>query len=181
MLALTFSVALAGLIATGCSSGSTRTALGAQEGVPGSSPRASLKSHHTKFVMTGPSPTILPPFCDAAQHCVYPGTNVLHLTGDWSGDLIQGAVAVATASKFTSAGTNVFVGTIKGCGTGTAVLKILETGSVSPQAGAGRWEIAAGFGTGKLASLTGSGTGVGSVKNGARISTQTGTVKCGRG
>ena len=145
----------------------TATALGAKVG-------------RTRFTATGPSPTIGTPYCDAAQHCVYPGTQTLTLTGDWTGEWIQGsaAVSIIDAGKFTSAGLNLFVGKVKGCGSGTAVVRLFETGTLSPATGVGRWEIVPKFGTGGLANLRGSGTGAGGIENGVRTSKQTGRITC---
>lgn len=173
------------LLACGCGSGSSGDGrdAAANRAVPRTTPAGDrTPAGATSFVASGPTPTIGTPYCDAAQHCTFPGTQTLKLTGDWTGDFIQGSAAVTQMpqGRFASAAINIFVGSIAGCGTGTAVVRLWETGALSPATGTGRWEVVGGFGSGGLASLRGHGTGEGGIENGVRSSTQTGRVTCDR-
>jgi hypothetical protein len=177
---------LLAVLAVGCASESTnatgRDATPTNSNALTTDARSTADGTSTQFVATGPMPSVGAPYCDAAQHCVYPGTQTLKLTGDWAGDLVQGSAAVTLIpeSRFTTAALNLFVGSIAGCGTGTAVVRWWEIGDLTPPTGKGGWEVVPGFGTGDLASLHGHGTGEGGIENGVRRSTQSGRVTCNR-
>lgn len=168
------------LAVVGCGSGSSDDARGAGPSRAPAAAGSRTESTATRFVASGPMPTIGSPYCDAAQHCTYPGTQTLKLTGDWTGEFVQGSAAVTLIpqGRFTSAAINIFVGSVAGCGTGTAVVRLWEHGTLSPAAGTGRWEVVAGFGSDGLASLRGHGTGTGGIEDGVRTSTQEGRIHC---
>lgn len=159
------------------------TGIEARRGSHATRAERSGKARRVRFIATGPQPTILPPLCDAQQHCAYPGTQTLQVTGDLNGKLIQasGAVSLPDGSRFTTGAINLFVGSVKGCGTGTAAVRLFESGTTNPATGVGRWEVVPGFGTDQLTALRGRGTGTGGVVDGIRKSTQTGRVTCNRG
>ncbi|HYU40031.1 MAG TPA: hypothetical protein VEM59_09375 [Acidimicrobiia bacterium] len=133
-------------------------------------------SHRTSFVSRGPAPTPGTPFCDAEQHCVFPGTRTATYEGDWVGTgIAAGGVAIGENAHFAGAPLWLFVGTIRNCGTGTLVYAVLETGDLAAMSGKGTWRIMEGFGTGDLADVTGNGTGAGSVAEGSRYK---GVIRC---
>jgi hypothetical protein len=133
----------------------------------------------TSFTSQGPAPTIGTPFCDAEQHCLFPGTRTATYEGDWVGTGIAlGAAASVVDEDVRFAGPVLwlFSGTIEDCGTGTLVYANLETGDAVEMSGEGTWQIFEGFGTGDLADVSGKGTGSGSVAEGSRYK---GTIRCG--
>jgi hypothetical protein len=107
--------------------------------------------YRTNFVSRGPAPTPGTAFCDAEQHCLFPGTRTATYEGDWVGTgIAAGAVTLGDESRFAGPPLWLFVGTIKNCGTGTLVYAVLETGDLASMNGKGTWRIFKGFGTGDL-------------------------------
>lgn len=134
------------------------------------------KRHRTSFTSRGPAPTLGTPFCDAEQHCLFPGTRTATYEGDWVGTGIAlGAAVAGEDASFAGPVLWLFSGTIEECGTGTLVYAVLETGDAAAMSGEGTWEIFEGFGTGDLADVSGKGTGAGSVAEGARAK---GVIRC---
>jgi hypothetical protein len=117
--------------------------------------------------------------CNETKQCVLLGTERITLEGDLEGTAFTGtAAAFGKNQRFVVGRTDVFRGTVKGCGSGTMVIYGTETADV--RSGAGEWQIAEGFGTGDLAGVTGHGTGVGTVDNSGFHSQWEGVIDCGR-
>jgi hypothetical protein len=134
--------------------------------------------HRTSFTSRGPAPTLGTTFCDAEQHCLFPGTRTATYEGDWVGTGIAAGAAVAREdARFAGPVLWLFAGTIKECGSGTLVYAVLETGDAATMSGEGTWQIFKGFGTGDLADVSGRGTGAGSVSEGSRLE---GVIRCPR-
>jgi hypothetical protein len=132
--------------------------------------------HRTSFLSRGPAPTIGAPFCDAEQHCLYPGTRNATYEGDWVGTGIAvGAAAIGEGAHFGGPVLWLFAGTIEHCGSGTLVYAVIETGDAAAMSGKGTWQIIEGFGTGDLANVSGRGNGAGSVSEGSRFK---GVIRC---
>ncbi len=116
--------------------------------------------------------------CNETKQCVLLGTERITLEGDLQGTSFTGtAAAFGKNQKFVVGRTDVFRGTVKGCGSGTLVIYGTETADV--HRGAGEWRIAEGFGTGDLAGVTGHGTGSGTVDNRGFHSQWEGVIDCG--
>jgi hypothetical protein len=71
---------------------------------------------------------------------------------------------------------DLFVGTVKGCGTGTLVLVGNE--NATSTGGTGTGTLVSGYGTGALRSVSGAFTGRGTVDAKGIRSTITGTIYC---
>jgi hypothetical protein len=100
--------------------------------------------------------------CNESKQCVLLGTERITLEGDLTGTAFTGtAAAFGKNQKFVVGRTDVFRGTVAGCGSGTMVIYGTETADV--HGGEGEWRIAEGFGTADLADVTGHGTGTGTV------------------
>ncbi|HTL83573.1 MAG TPA: hypothetical protein VL856_00210 [Acidimicrobiia bacterium] len=99
--------------------------------------------------------------------------------GDLEGTYFSGGSLAldTTGLKFAITRTDVFKGTVKGCGTGTLVLVGEET--ATPSSGVGTWKIVKGFGTGDLANATGQGTGTGGADAQGIHSKLKGVIDCG--
>jgi len=116
--------------------------------------------------------------CGAPRLCVLLGTETGRVSGDLRGTFFRGNAAVfGKKNHFVTGTAGVFRGTVKGCGTGTLVLMGTETADIHQ--GTGDWRIADGFGSGDLASVTGHGTGTGTVSNAGFHSEWQGTIDCG--
>ena len=128
----------------------------------------------------GPPLTLLAPYCDPARHCVYPWTERGTLHGDLEGSHVSAGVAAldTTGKHYAVSRTDLFIGTVKGCGSGTIV--ILGDENSTANGGAGTWEVARGKGTGALAHVTGHGTGTGTADKRGIHSVLTGALDCGR-
>jgi hypothetical protein len=118
--------------------------------------------------------------CDSTGHCLYPGSETGTFHGDLEGTHITSGVAAlaTTGTRFATTRTDLFVGTVKQCGTGTMVLRGTE--EATPTSGAGKWTIAAGYGSGELRNVSGHGTGVGTASAAGIQSTLTGEIECHR-
>jgi hypothetical protein len=107
---------------------------------------------------------------------LFQGTRTATYEGDWVGTgIAAGGVSVSEGARFAGAPLWLFAGTIKGCGSGTLVYAVVETGDLAAMSGEGTWQIIKGFGTGDLADVSGHGTGAGSVSEGARYK---GVTRC---
>jgi len=126
---------------------------------------------------SGPPLKIGAPFCDGG-HCLYPFTETGAFHGDLEGKHVSSGVAAvdATGKKYAVSRTTVFIGTVKGCGSGTMVF--LEGETASSTGGTGHGTIAPGFGTGALRSARGDGAGVGVAGSGGITSKFTGHITC---
>jgi hypothetical protein len=129
--------------------------------------RPTPRTHRTSLTAQG-QVTVGTPFCDDQQHCLYPGTRPLTFSGDWQGTGLEAGAVSLNPPKFAGANTWLFVGTIKGCGTGTLVLTVRETGVLTDFSATGTWQIKQGFGTGDLTEASGHGTGRGSAAAGTQ-------------
>jgi len=116
--------------------------------------------------------------CNETKQCVLLGTERVTVRGDLQGTSFTGtAAAFGQNQKFVVGRTDVFRGTVKGCGSGTMVIYGTETADV--HRGEGEWRIAEGFGTGDLKGVTGHGTGLGTVDNSGFHSQWEGVLDCG--
>jgi hypothetical protein len=97
------------------------------------------------------------PICDAEQHCIYPLTITATISGDLTGSTIAHSAGALAGTDFAASDTQIFTGSVAGCGTGTLVFLSLGRGSTTGPT-TGTWTIAEGFGTGDLADAVGSGT-----------------------
>ena len=118
--------------------------------------------------------------CGAPKLCVLLATETGAVSGDLRGTFFRGnATAFGKQAHFVVGTAGVFRGTVKGCGTGTLVLFGTETADIHE--GRGDWRIAEGFGSGDLTSVTGEGTGTGTVsKTGGFHSQWQGVLDCGK-
>jgi hypothetical protein len=117
--------------------------------------------------------------CGAPDQCVLLGTERGALEGDLTGTSLTGSsTAFSKAGKFFVARTDLFRGTVTGCGSGTLVLAVNELADL--HGGSGDWRIVEGFGTGDLAHATGHGTGRGTVAKDGFHSQWEGVIDCGR-
>ena len=125
----------------------------------------------------GPPLTLLAPFCDG-RHCVYPFTETGQFRGDLEGKHVTAGVTAldSTGKRYAVSRTDVFVGTVKGCGTGTMV--IIGDENANTTSGAGHGRIAPGFGTGALRTARGDGAGVGTAGPGGIHTKYTGHITC---
>ena len=151
-----------------CGAGSdaaTSPALETSTTPPSSSPAPSTTAPATTLHVTweqhAPPITIATPFCDAAGACLFPYRQDAIATGDVEGKATSAGDAAAPPSgkpnTYASIMTSVFTGRFASCGSGTAIIRRVE--SVDPETGAwsGHWQLVRGFGTGGLTALTGSG------------------------
>jgi hypothetical protein len=117
--------------------------------------------------------------CNESKQCVLLGTERITLRGDVQGTSFTGtAAAFGENQKFVVGRTDVFRGTVKGCGAGTLVIYGTEIADV--HRAEGEWRIAEGFGTGDLAGVTGHGIGRGTVDDRGFHSQWEGVIDCGR-
>lgn len=152
-------VVVVGCGLAGCGSGSDDNA-----GSPSSTEPAASTSTTTpgarkvEWTKVGTPITLIPPNCDAAKHCVYPATSTGTFSGDLDGSVLTGGATALDASgrRFAGGRTDLFVGTIAGCGKGTVIIAGIEIATMKD--GEGDWEIVEGFGTGDLENGTGKGT-----------------------
>ncbi len=117
--------AVLGLAACSSSSASPKTSAGARSLAPAdttttTTPTPGRLLHWTN---AGPPLTLLTPFCDGG-HCVYPFTETGQFHGDLEGQHVSAGVTAldATGKRYAVSRTDVFTGTVKGCGTGTMVI-----------------------------------------------------------
>ena len=171
MVRLVSPIALAAALAfavPACGAGSdaaTSPALETSTTPPSSSPAPSTTAPATTLHVTweqhAPPITIATPFCDAAGACLFPYRQDAIATGDVEGKATSAGDAAAPPSgkpnTYASIMTSVFTGRFASCGSGTAIIRRVE--SVDPETGAwsGHWQLVRGFGTGGLTALTGSG------------------------
>jgi hypothetical protein len=101
------------------------------------------------------------------------------MSGDLEGTYYSGSTVAfdETGLKFAISRTDVFRGTVAGCGSGTMVLVGNEV--ADPQSGTGEWTIAEGFGTGDLAHASGHGNGTGTADGTGIHSEFEGVIDCG--
>jgi hypothetical protein len=117
--------------------------------------------------------------CGAPKLCVLLATETGVVRGDLRGTFFRGnATAFGKEAHFVIGTAGVFRGTVKECGTGTLVLFGTETADIHE--GRGDWRIAEGFGSGDLTSVTGQGTGTGTVSNAGFHSEWDGVIDCGK-
>ena len=134
---------------------------------------------HLQWTSAGSRHVIGTPTCDATQNCLFPSSGTATWSGDIEGPLITSgtAAAVAGSANFALSRTDLFAGTVKGCGTGTFVYRAFEDGT--PTSGVGEGEVVEGFGTGDLATLTGTFSGSGTVDDQGTHATLEGDFDCG--
>jgi hypothetical protein len=160
-----FAVAvLVGFGLTGCgSSGDDNAAAPSSTVVADTTTTTTPGAREVTWSKIAPPIKLTPPFCDAEQHCVYPATSTGTFTGDLDGSVVTsgGSALDATGKRFAGGRTDLFVGTIEGCGEGTVVMVGVERATLKD--GEGEWQIVEGFGTGALKNVSGHGTGKGTV------------------
>ena len=149
------------------SCGSDDTATTASSALPPSSAAATttieastttvLPGVEVNATASGAKSTVGDPVCDAAQHCIYPLTITATVTGDLTGTTVSQSAGALLGTEFAASGTQIFNGTVKGCGTGSMVMLATGRGSTTGTT-TSSWIIAEGFGTGDLAKATGTGT-----------------------
>jgi len=117
--------------------------------------------------------------CNPPQDCVLLATETGTFDGDLQGsDFSGGATAFAESGHFVVGRTDLFRGTVRGCGSGTLVFVGTELADLHQ--GSGDWRIVEGFGTGDLAHATGHGTGRGTVDKDGFHSQYDGVIDCGK-
>jgi hypothetical protein len=132
------------------------------------------------FTTLAPPLQPLEPKCDQLQHCVLPVLGTSTYGGDWTGSDVDATGSTLIGSSYVAAATSVFTGAIKGCGTGTLVVRLLAIGQTG-KGGPGTWTIAAGFGSGGLTTTTGEGTWRSTTSpDNSTTGTFTGKVNCQR-
>jgi hypothetical protein len=131
------------------------------------------------FRVTAPTPSFEPNICREDDLCVLRGSERGTVTGDLEGMTIVGtSFALNDKARVAISRTDVFRGTVEGCGAGTLVL--LGTEYADLDSGEGSWEIAEGFGTGELAKVTGHGTASGTAGAEGIDSQWEGVIDCGK-
>ena len=124
-------------------------------------------------------PGFLDKQCNPSQQCVLLATENGTVTGDLAGTTFTGSSAAFSKSgHFASGRTDLFHGTVKGCGSGTLVFVVRELADL--KGGTGDWRIQEGFGTGDLARATGHGTSTGTVDKDNFRSQWDGVIDCGK-
>ncbi len=109
---------------------------------------------------------------------MYPLTITATLSGDLTGTTISHSAGALVGTEFAASDTQIFTGTVAGCGTGTLVFLSTGRGSTTGTTTAA-WTIAEGFGTGDLVHATGTGTTtVAPASDGSLSSTLTGRITC---
>jgi hypothetical protein len=125
----------------------------------------------------GPPLTLLAPFCSGG-HCVYPFTETGTFHGDLEGKHVSAGVTAldATGKRYAVSRTDLFIGTVKGCGTGSMVF--IGDENANATGGTGHGAIAAGFGTGDLRNAHGTGVGAGTASSSGIHSKYSGNITC---
>ena len=127
----------------------------------------------------GPPLALGSPLCDPSGRCVYSFTESATVHGDREGTTYGagGAAPDETLQHFSISKTELFVGTVKGCGTGSYVSYITENATATE--GSGEGDIVVGSGTGDLANISGHGSGEGTVSPDGITSTFESDLTCG--
>ena len=116
---------------------------------------------HVAWEQHAPPVTISAPFCDDGGACLFPYRQDATATGDIEGSATGAGDAAAPPNgkpnTYATIMTSVFTGRFASCGSGTAIIRRVET--IDPETGAwsGHWQLVPGFGTGGLTAVTGSG------------------------
>jgi hypothetical protein len=136
---------------------------------------------HLKVSWTNTAPPISigAPKCNAAGQCLYPWTEVGESHGDLEGTYIASGVAtVNVTGQLAVSRIDTFTGSVKGCGTGSMVVRATEDLGPSPKPS--RWQVVDDFGTGDLVGIRGDGQGTGAQTATGLTSTLTGTLTCAK-
>jgi hypothetical protein len=170
-------VAVLGIAACTSSPASPKANAGTTSAAPADTATTTAPGRLLHWTNVGPPLTLLAPFCDAG-HCVYPFTETGQFHGDLEGKHVSAGVTAldATGKRYAVSRTDVFIGTVKGCGAGTMV--IIGDENASATTGTGNGKIAPGFGTGDLRSAQGEGVGVGTAGSGGIRSKYSGRITC---
>lgn len=156
-------------------------------GVPGigsevgasTQPHATARPRWRRVTWSNAAPPIVigAPACGAGGRCLYPWTETGTSTGDLVGSYQAAGVATANAAGLLMVSrTDVFTGTVKGCGTGSITFHAVE--EIGPHAAPARWSTVNRFGTGALAHLRAYGTGSGAQSPTGVTSTLVGRLRC---
>ena len=177
---VTFVAAAAlGIVACSSSSASPGSSVDAPTAVaPSTAGRATTAPVRLlHWTNVGPPLKLLAPFCDSG-HCVYPFTETGEFHGDLEGKHVSSGVTAldATGKRYAVSRTDLFIGRVKGCGTGTMVM--IGSENANATSGTGRGTIAPGFGTGDLRNARGDGIGVGTAGPSGIHSKFSGRITC---
>ena len=142
-------------------------------------PGRSARAHRVHWINQAPPIKIGTPECLAGR-CVFPSSETGVTHGDLVGTYVSaGGAAITSPTRFDISRIDVFVGTIRHCGTG--LITIASTEIASATGGTGRWSVVHGAGTGDLANVRGHGVGTGTVAPDGSITARlSGVLRCGR-
>ena len=127
----------------------------------------------------GPPLVLGSPLCDPDGRCVYSFTETATVHGDREGTTYAagGASPDETLQHFSISKTELFVGTVRGCGTGTYLSNVTE--SATPTDGTGSGDVVVGSGTGDLLNISGHGSGTGLVSPDGITTNFESDLRCG--
>ncbi len=127
----------------------------------------------------GPPLALGSPICDPGGRCVYSFTETATVHGDREGTTYGagGASPDETLQHYSVSKTELFVGTVKGCGTGAYLSYITESATATDGTGVG--DVVVGSGTGDLVNISGHGSGTGLVSPDGITSTYESDLRCG--
>jgi hypothetical protein len=138
---------------------------------------------HHRGQVTGGQATDFGTACDPANQCVGLVRTVdVVFGGDDAGTGVQGnAFVVSPTGILVSTVTSTFVGTVKHCGTGTAVYTVVGSADLNKSSILHYIaDIVPGTGTGDLTGITGHFTGATDVADPNSPATSDGTIRCRR-
>jgi hypothetical protein len=126
------------------------------------SDRAAGKVRRITFETASGPPVPFAQTCDSTGACLIPisGGPASTVTGDFDGTgVYAGAARPVGSDEAYSSAITTFTGSVKGCGTGTEIMRYdAHYAADLPHGGGGTWEIVDGTGTGDLEQLSGHGT-----------------------
>jgi hypothetical protein len=177
-------IVVALVVIGGCSSGSAtepRAQVARRTVTPATSERTAGRVVH--FNVATPPPVALASVCDTHSACLVPVKGPeFTVTGDSIGSGVNaGAAYLLPGNAAISSALATFSGEVKGCGSGTAILRYdAHYGVDQPGGGSGSWAYIDGTGRGALARISGGGTFrlVSAKPDLSAVARFTGTIDC---
>jgi hypothetical protein len=118
--------------------------------------------------------------CDEQQHCLFPAATLSTYAGDLSGTSVASGVGylVLDPVGYVASSVELFRGSVGTCGLGTLAVRTTSrlTGTHLDQ----QWQVLAGYNTGALANVTGSGTSTAvQLADHSYVGQMSGQIDCG--